>query len=454
MTVVRLLRAEWSERPVTLRLPFQFGSTEVRSTAEAYCRVTALIGGREVQGRSAQLMVPRWFDKRPGLSNDDTIDALRASVAGACRLCPGLTGRAVSVSRDLRAQVAGALPPGSPALSAGFGPALVEMALIDAICRARGQAFWQAAAGDAFGLLEACPPDLPKAALDATLATIAAPRTVTLRHTIGFDAPLTPDAVGEDAPRDGLPVALSEVIEATGITAFKIKLKGAPEADLARLRAIAGLLDRGAGYSATLDANEQYTADAFRGLLSGLAADPALARLRDAVRFFEQPLAREDVFDSIGTVDFGVPVVIDESDDTEDAFARALTLGWAGTSVKSCKGVLRALFNMARARAAGAILTAEDLTCQPGLCWQQDTAMAAACGVRDIERNGHHFAGGMQGAPPGEVAALLKAHPDIYRPQGSTAALRIEAGRVDVGSLGLAGFGRAGSDQPVPGGSD
>ena len=441
MTTARIDHADWSERPVQLRLPFQFGSTEVRHTAEGYCTLTAVIDGRAVQGRSAQLMVPRWFDKRAGLTNDDTIDALREGVAAACRLCMGMAGSAVTLTRDLRAEVARTLPPDTPALAAGFGPALVEMALIDALCRAKGVAFWQAAAADLFGLAAGCPADLSRAALAASLARIAAPDRIVLRHTIGFDAPLTRDAVGPDAPQDGLPVSLDAVIASTGIAAFKIKLKGAPEADLARLRAIAALIDRGPAYSVTLDANEQYTPEAFAALLAGLTGDPALERLRGAVRFFEQPLARETVFGGHGPVDFGVPLVIDESDDAEDAFARALALGWAGTSIKSCKGVLRALYNRARADAAGAILSGEDLTCQPGLCWQQDTAMAAACGVPDVERNGHHFAGVMQGAPGTEVDELLRAHPGIYVRAGQRPTLKIEGGAVDIRSLGRPGFG-------------
>lgn len=445
MIAVRIEHASWSERAVVMRLPFQFGNTEVRETAEAYCEVQAVIDGRCVSGQSAQLMVPRWFDKRTDLSNADTIDELRASVAAAVGAAPGMTGSAVSIARDLRGAVSGAMPPGTPDLAAGFGPALLEMALIDAICRAAALPFWHAAREDLFGLAANRPPDLSKEALEAALNRISPPTSVRLRHTIGFDAPLTRAEVGRNSPSDGLPVSVEEVIADTGITAFKIKMKGAPEADLARLRAIASVLSGCADFSVTLDANEQYGGEAFTALLSGLDGDPELARLRAATRFFEQPFAREEALSTLGPVDFGVPLIIDESDDTEDAFPRALALGWSGTSIKSCKGVLRALYNMARAEAAGALLSGEDLTCQPGLCWQQDTAMAAALGVRDIERNGHHFAGGMQGAPEDEIARLLKAHPEMYTQVRGRPTLRIAQGQVAVTSLGKAGFGRAGN---------
>lgn len=438
MTEVEIMSATWSERPVAMRLPFQFGSTVVRETAEAHCRVEIAVDGRRAPGRSAQLMVPRWFNKAAALSNADTIDELRRVVAAAVAAAPGQAGTALGITRALRAIVADGLPQ-APALARGFGPSLVEMAMIDALCRALGLPFWKAAQADVFGLAAGCPPDLTPDSVTRALSGIAAPDHVVLRHTVGFDAPLWQSDVGADAPHDGLPVSLEEVIATTGIAAFKIKLKGDPDADHRRLRDIAALIDRGAGYSVTLDANEQYAPADFDTLLRGLADDSVLDRLWRAIRFVEQPFPREIALET--PVAAPLPLVIDESDDSEDAFARALTLGWSGTSIKSCKGVLRALLNKARADAAGALLSGEDLTCQPGICWLQDTAMMVACGVRDVERNGHHFAGGLQGAPAAERAALLARHGDVLAERNGRVVLRIAAGRVDIGSLARPGMG-------------
>jgi len=421
-----------------MRLPFQFGSTEVRETAEAHARVVVEVDGVSCAGRSAQLMVPRWFDKRAELDNAATIEELRQTLRAAVAHSPGLAGTALRVTRDLRAAVAEALPD-APALAAGFGPALLEMAVIDALCQAKGVPFWKAAQADLFGLCDGAPPDVSVDVLRQSLASIGAPDRAVLRHTIGFDAPLWVADVGPDAPKDGLPIALEDVINRTGIRAFKIKLKGDPEADLSRLRAITGVVGGLGDLTASLDANEQYTPDAFSAFLTGLESDPACAPLRAAVRFVEQPFAREIALEQ--PVAAALPMIIDESDDSEDAFARALTLGWSGTSIKSCKGVLRALLNKARAEAAGAILSGEDLTCQPGLCWQQDTAMMAACGVPDVERNGHHFAGGLQGAPDAERRHLLATHADIYAEGASGVSLGIVDGAVTIGSLNTPGFG-------------
>ena len=141
-----------------------------------------------------------------------------------------------------------------------------------------------------------------------------------------------------------------------------------------------------------------------------------------------------------------LPVIIDEADDTDDAFERALTRGFAGTSIKSCKGVLRALRNFAlaklhRAQGRPVLIASEDLTCQPGLCWQQDSLMAATLGLEHSERNGHYFAGGFQGASEAEIGQYLAAHPDIYSDGPDGPDLRIRSGRIDIGSLFTPGFG-------------
>lgn len=421
-----------------MRLPFQFGDTEVRETAEARARVAIEVDGRRYEGRSAQLMVPRWFDKRAELSNAETIEELRSTIRETVARVPRRRGTALTLSRELREDVASALPE-VPSLAAGFGPALVEMASIDALSAATGLPFWQAARDDVFGLAHGAPSDLTAETVARSLAGIGPPRSVRLRHTIGFDAPLADADVGEGAPDDGFPVSLADVIRRTGISAFKIKLKGDPDADLARLRDIAAAIARVPDHTVTLDANEQYAPEPFAAFLGTLSRDPGCRRLFAAIRFVEQPFPREIALSE--RVSATLPLVIDESDDAEDAFARALGLGWSGTSIKSCKGVLRALLNKARAEAADAILSGEDLTCQPGLCWQQDTAMMSACGVPDVERNGHHFAGGLQGAPVAERRHLVGAHADIYGEERGRVALRIADGSVDIGSLDVVGFG-------------
>ncbi|MXU66223.1 enolase C-terminal domain-like protein [Oceanomicrobium pacificus] len=435
-------------RDVTLRLPFRFGDTEVRAAQEAYLRVT-VEGPEGVQkGTAAQLMVPRWFDKRPALDNDATVAELKATLGSVARLAPGRSGTVARLGGELRASVRDDLPPDTPGLAAGFGPALLEAALIDAACRGADLPFVAAARADIFGLVEAAPDWLGADAMQAALADLHTPDRMMIRHTVGYGVPLTAADV-TDRPTDGQPVALQDVIGAWGVRAFKIKLKGDPEADIAWLERVAAILaPLGPGLKISLDANEQYAPESFADFTARLTAAPALAGLRADLLFVEQPFPRELSLVAAHPVSADVPIVIDEADDAPDALYRALALGWSGSSVKSCKGVLRAVQNFALARRRAAegrpiILTSEDLTCQPGLSWQQDTLMAAAIGATHSERNGHYFAGGMQGASDAEKAAFLSRHGDIYRDGPAGPQLRITDGRVAIGSLDCTGFGAA-----------
>ncbi len=438
-------RVEAGERAVRLALPFRFGDTRVTGTAEAYLRVTVEGPSGVSTGVAAQLMVPRWFDKRPERTNEDTVDDLRRTVLAAMRLAPGLAGTARSVSRDLRSAVEADAPKDLPRLAAGFGPALVEMALLDAVCRDLKLAFSDAARRDAFGLAEDAPNDIPAGAVADALARIEPQKRIRIRHTVGHDSPLDARDVA-DRPPDGRPVALEEAIARDGVQAFKIKLKGDVAADLDRLSAVAARLDRVEALQVTLDANEQYDRDGLAELVRRLAERDGLARLRRAVLYIEQPFAREEALAPPRLDDFGFPLVIDESDDADDALPRALDAGWNGVSVKSCKGVLRGLLNAARVAHAASlgrrvVLSAEDLTCQPGLSWQQDTLVAATVGATHAERNGHHFAGGFQGAPEAERRAYLNAHPDLYCGTAAHPKLRIADGVVALDSLFSPGFG-------------
>ena len=95
------------------------------------------------------------------------------------------------------------------------------------------------------------------------------------------------------------------------------------------------------------------------------------------------------------------PVIIDESDDSLDAFPRAKALGYKGVSSKTCKGIYKSLINAARCKewGDGYFMTGEDLTIQAGLALQQDLALVSLLGLTHVERNGHHYVNGMAGLP-------------------------------------------------------
>ena len=174
-----------------------------------------------------------------------------------------------------------------------------------------------------------------------------------------------------------------------------------------------------------------------------MKAERRLARLVAAVPFIEQPIKRQHALAaSVGSLAKERPVIIDESDDSLDAFPRARELGYRGVSSKTCKGVYKAIINAARCAAWGPayFMTGEDLTVQAGLALQQDLALVSLLGLTHVERNGHHYVNGMAGLPDEEQAAFLRAHPDLYERSHGAVRLRITNGQLAIASLDGTGY--------------
>jgi hypothetical protein len=447
--IFRIAEIDCFERPVRYRLPFRFGAATVSQGVQAFVRARIVTeDGRSAEGASAELMVPKWFDKRPQLSNDDNIDELRTSlaIARAAYLSDHAprTAFAHCAAHMAECQAAGDRG-GLPALAAAFGAAEVDKAVLDALCNALAISFFAALQGNAIGFAPAAvAPDLNDTDADAFVRTLRPRESIAVRHTIGLADVLR----GHPATAsDHLPESLEEVIARYGVQWFKIKLGGDPRADAARVRDIARVLDRLPHYGATLDGNEQYeSVDALRELLDQLKATPALRRLAASLAFIEQPLPRQRTFDS--SVDACAPMalLIDEADATIDAFPRARTCGYTGVSSKSCKGLYKSLINALRCATwnrTGNVhyfLSAEDLTTPAGLAVQQDLALASVLGLEHIERNGHHYIDGMASAPENEQASFRDAHPGLYERSHGAVRLAIRDGMLALRSLSRPGF--------------
>jgi hypothetical protein len=197
-------------------------------------------------------------------------------------------------------------------------------------------------------------------------------------------------------------------------------------------------------YHASLDGNEQYAdVDGVLALWSRIKVEPRLERLAASIVFIEQPIKRQNALAAdVSALSKEKPVIIDESDDTLDAFPRAKALGYKGVSSKTCKGIYKSIINAARCAAWGRdyFMTGEDLTVQAGLALQQDLALVSLLGLTHVERNGHHYVNGMAGLPAAEQEAFLRAHPDLYERSHGAVRVRIRDGNLQIGSLECPGF--------------
>jgi hypothetical protein len=429
-------------RQVDLRLPFRFGANTLTACPQLFVRADVEVPGfGSAQGFAAELMVPKWFDKRGDFTPEDNIAHLAEAARNAAT---AYTNDAPASAFDLFARhyaplmLLGRLQ-GMTELSAAFGQAIVDRALIDALCRATNKSFFNAAHGNLIGLRgDEIAQDMSDWDWDSWLASLRPLRRVEARHTIGLLDELTALRYSDD----GLPISLPAVIERYGHTSFKIKLGGDPKADLQRLHDVLMVLDERIGdYRYSVDGNEQYAnPDALNELLAGM-------REMRAPLYIEQPIPRELSFSTVLPAKPIAPFLMDEADGTVDAFQRGRETGWTGVSSKACKGVYKSLVNRARCErwnlesgTSKYFMSAEDLTCQAGLAVQQDLALVALLGITHSERNGHHYGRGFGSAPAEEQRAFATAHPDLYRSGDGTAQLRIERGVLAIDSLFAAGY--------------
>jgi L-alanine-DL-glutamate epimerase-like enolase superfamily enzyme len=427
------------ERPVSFARPFRFGAVVIEAAPQLFVRAEIEIEGKgNFVGAGAELLVPKWFDKRPALTPDDTVDELRRALLIARELYLGRSGYETAFALHaacIAAQVEACAKQDIPPLAAAYGPAEIDKAILDALLRGARVNFFDGMAQNIAGVDARLTPDLGDDDIARFLASRERRRRVAIRHTVGLDDPVEGKGGVADAK------------ENAGARYFKLKLRGDPGADAARLIRIGKeLAALPHDYSVTLDANEQYAdLGALRELADRLDRDTALRPIAGKLLYIEQPMPRDitraSPLGALARRDF----IIDEADDSYQAFSSARALGYRGISSKSCKGAYKSIVNAARAATWSAeggnyFITGEDLTCQAGLAVQQDLALGALIGITHAERNGHHYVDGFAETPAAEAQAFLNAHSDLYASDGDTVRLSIRDGDLLTDSLATPGF--------------
>jgi L-alanine-DL-glutamate epimerase-like enolase superfamily enzyme len=427
------------ERPIPFAKPFRFGAVVINAATQVFVRAEIELEGRSTSvGASAEMMAPKWFDKRPHLTPQQTVDQLRRSLAIARDLYLARSGFDTAFGHHaavIAAQVEACAMEDIPPLAACFGPAEIDKAILDALLRGLGVNFFDGMAQNIAGIDARLSPDLRDDDITQFLGRCQPLDRVAIRHTVGMDDRI--EGAG----------GIADTKENAGARYFKLKLNGNPEADAARLVRIGNeLATLPHDYSVTLDANEQYADLAALGaLVDRLDRDTALKPIAEKLLYIEQPMPR-DIFRQSPLGELARrDIIMDEADDSYDAFPAGRALGYRGISSKSCKGIYKSVINATRAakwRAGGErfFISGEDLTCQAGLGVQQDLALGALIGVTHAERNGHHYVDGFADTPAAEAEAFLAAHPDLYVRDGASIRLSIHDGDLKTGSLAVPGF--------------
>src|SRR5262245_2752358 len=457
---IRILHGDCHLIDLQTRLPFKYGIATMTRAPQAFVRLLVEIDGHTATGIAADLLPPKWFTKVPEKPLDQEIAEMLEVIDHALAVTIGMSGpTAYDVWRQvLEAQDAWGRERNIPPLLFQFGTTFVERALIEAYCRAKERSFAEAVRENALGirlldfderLVGAAPRDLlPKQPLSRIKA----------RHTAGMADPLEESDIEPAALlNDGLPQSLEACIRRYGLTHFKIKLSGKVEQDDDRLQRVAAVIERSTPrqYSFSLDGNEAFhSLDSFRKFWESLESPPHLAWFLEHLLFVEQPFHRDVALDA-GTLaglkewTYRPRLIIDESDAEPDSLARALELGYDGTSHKNCKGIFKSIANkcllQARILDSGSdrlLMSGEDLANIGPVALLQDLAVAATLGIGSIERNGHHYFAGLSAFPESVQEQILDHHGDLYvRTARHWPSLNIVGGELNLESVTAAPLG-------------
>lgn len=451
---------EFFVRHTRTRFPFQYGIASMTEVPHLFVRTRVAVGHESSFGLASEGLPPKWFTKNPATTFEQDLPDMLGVIGHAARLAERIAQAPVSFFdfwRELyRQQSDWANARQLAPLLANLGVSLIERAMLDGWCRLAGEPLHRLVAANRLGLrLGEIHPELgdrpPRDLLPA--APLA---SGFVRHTIGLGDALWPaDIPAGERVDDGLPQDLEASIREYGLRYFKVKLFADPARDLNRLRELNRLLMRETGgeFFVTLDGNENFKSfEVFRAFWESAAADPTLRELWRRILIVEQPVHRDralsdETGDALRAWPDRPPLIIDESDGDLGDLPRALVLGYAGTSHKNCKGIVKGIANaclLEQCRRDGrqVVLTGEDLCNLGPVALLQDLALMALLGIEHVERNGHHYYRGLSLWPEDWQSTVLAAHGDLYeRHPAGFACLQIRAGRLQLGSVNAAPLG-------------
>ena len=179
------------ERPIPFAKPFRFGSVVITSSVQVFVRAGIEIEGKGASiGASAEMMASKWFDKRAHLSAQQTVDGLRRTLSIARELYLARSDFDTAFghhSAIIAAQVEACAKEDIPPLAAGFGPAEIDKAILDALLRGLGVNFFEGMADNIAGVDARLSRDLGDEDVARFLADRRRLERVAIRHTVGMD---------------------------------------------------------------------------------------------------------------------------------------------------------------------------------------------------------------------------------------------------------------------------
>lgn len=446
---------------ISTRLPFHYGIASMTAVPHLFLVLKCEIDGQVQSGIAAESLIPKWFTKNPATDYKGDIADMMAVIQAACQFSKDV-GRVTSVFELWQAtyvkQDAWASEKDYPPLLWGLGVSLVERALMDAFCRAKGLTFTEALRYNALGIqLDVFHYDLAGRS-PADLLPAQPVVNPIVRHTVGLTDPIfEADIKAGETVGDGLPQSLQANLIAYGLTHFKIKLQGETTHDIERLKRIAYLIEEQGipEYAFTLDGNEKFTdVKSLQLYWESILAVRPLSSFMEHLLYLEQPLHRDAALcpttqDPLRQWVNRPKMIIDESDDRLISLEIALNCGYSGTSHKNCKGIFKGIANACLIQhlknldpTRSYILSGEDLVNIGPIALSQDLVLMANLGIEHVERNGHHYFTGLSMFTRELQEQVLSHHRDVYRRHTTgDITLNIQRGHLDIESFLSSPFG-------------
>src|ERR1700743_1109002 len=190
------------ERPVTFVRPFRFGAITVNAAPQLFVRAEIEVEGKGIfVGASAEMLVPKWFDKRAHLTPEQTVDELRRALAIARELYLARDGFETAFGLHagrIAAQVEACAGEDIPPLAAAYGPAEIDKAILDALLRGAGVDFFDGMIGNIAGIDARLSPDVRDGDIAQFLIERKPLERVAIRHTVGLDDTIEGEGGGAD----------------------------------------------------------------------------------------------------------------------------------------------------------------------------------------------------------------------------------------------------------------
>jgi len=407
-TDITIEGVEASFEPMPFRTPLKFGAVVIESWdfCRVHCRVTNG-RGRSAEGWGGIFMADGWAWPKSPPDSPTKVSLMQEIAVEFGKSLVGSKGHPLSIGFSARSHL-------EELRSERSEKAGVEVPILAALVAGSAA---DAAVHDAFGVVNGIPtyigysPDF----IDHDLSSYLGPkyegryltdflrgtykRAMPIVHLVGGLDKLREAEIEEADPKDGRPVSLDQYIRREGIFCLKVKLRGNDlEWDIQRLLDVYRLAEetlppeKHDSIAMTADANE-ICPNAEYAVEMLTKVKEASPRAFDAIKYVEQLTSRDmetNPYD-VSEVAKLKPVLLDEGLTSLEALDRALSLGWSGPALKTCKGHTEALLTLAKAEVEGLPYSVQDLT-NPSIALLHSVGFAARINcLVGVESNARQF---------------------------------------------------------------